>query len=144
MAGFEVSEWIARSPEEVFRFIADTSNAPKVMQSITRMEKLTDGPVAVGTRYRETRVVNGKEAQVELEVAEYTPPRVYAMRNETNGIHTVYRYIFTAERDGTRVDLACEVTAGGLKKAMVPMVVSILKKEDGDHLARLKSAVESA
>jgi hypothetical protein len=34
------------------------------------------------------------------------------------------------------------VRAGGLK-AIVPMVVSVLKKEDGDHLQRLKAALES-
>lgn len=144
MAGFEVSEWIARSPEVVFHFIADPANAARVMPSVRRMEQLTDGPVAAGTRYRETRVVNGKEAQAELEVVQYDPPRQYSMRNVTKGVETVYRYTFGAEREGTRVDLKCEVSASGLKKAVVPMVVSILKKEDGDHLARLKSAVERA
>ena len=44
--------------------------------------------------------------------------------------------------DGTRVELVCEVKAGGLKKLMLPLVVSILKKEDGDHLQRLKKALE--
>jgi len=44
--------------------------------------------------------------------------------------------------DGTRIDLTCTVSARGLKKAIVPVVVNILKKEDGDHLQQLKSAME--
>jgi hypothetical protein len=40
------------------------------------------------------------------------------------------------------VDLICEVKAGGLKKLMLPMVASILKKEDGDHLKKVKKALE--
>ena len=142
MAGFDLSEWISRSPKEVFDFISSSDNAPKVVQSVKSMVKLTEGPVLVGTRYRETRMMDGKEQHAELEVVAYEPNQKYAMKNVTEGIETVYRYTFHPEADGTRVDLVCEVKAGGLKKLMLPMVVSILKKEDGDHLQRLKKALE--
>ena len=143
MAGFDLSEWISRSPKEVFDFITSSDNAPKVVQSVKGMVKLTEGPVHVGTRYRETRLMNGKEQHAELEVVAYEPNQNYAMKNVTEGIETVYRYTFHPEADGTRVDLVCEVKAGGLKKLMLPMVVSILKKEDGDHLQRLKKVLET-
>lgn len=142
MAGFNLSEWIARPPKEVFDFITSSDNAPKVVQSVKNMVKLTEGPVRVGTRYRETRLMNGKEQSAELEVVAYEPNQKYAMKNVTEGIEIVYRYTFHPEADGTRVDLACEVKAGGLKKLMLPMVASILKKEDGDHLQKLKRALE--
>lgn len=143
MAGFEMQAWIDRSPQEVFDFITDPTNAPRVVSSVTRMEQITPGPIGVGTRYHETRLMNGKEAQAELEIARFEPPSDYAMRNETNGIETIYHYTFTPDQSGTRVDLVCQVNAGGLKKAMLPMVVSILKKEDGDHLERLKASIEA-
>jgi carbon monoxide dehydrogenase subunit G len=143
MARFEQLEWIARTPDDVFRFITDSGNAPRLMASVKRMEKLSDGPVSVGTRYRETRVMNGKEAQAELEVVTYEPPHLYSMRNVTEGFETTYHYTFKPEGEGTRVHLAGEVKAGGLKKMMIPVVVAALKKEDGDHLARLKAAVEA-
>lgn len=143
MAGFNLSEWISRSPKEVFDFIITSDNAPKVVPSVKSMVKLTEGPARLGTRYRETRLMNGREQHAELEVVAYEPNHRYAMKNVTGGIETVYRYTFQPEADGTRVDLACEVEAGGLKKLMLPMVVSILKKEDGDHLQRLKKALES-
>jgi uncharacterized protein YndB with AHSA1/START domain len=142
MAGFSLREWISRSPKEVFDFITSSDNAPKVVQSVKSMVKLSEGPVRIGTRYRETRLMNGKEQHAELEVAAYEPNQKYAMKNVTDGIETVYRYTFHPEADGTRVDLVCEVKAGGLKKFMLPLVVSILKKEDGDHLQRLKKALE--
>jgi uncharacterized protein YndB with AHSA1/START domain len=142
MAGFDLHEWISRSPKEVFDFITSPDNAPKVVQSVKSMVKLTEGPVHVGTRYRETRLMDGRERHAELEVVAYEPDQKYAMKNVTEGIETVYRYTFHPEADGTRVDLNCEVKAGGLKKLMLPMVVSILKKEDGDHLQRLKKALE--
>lgn len=142
MAGFEMSEWISRSPKEVFDFITSSDNASKVVPSVKSMVKLTEGPVRLGTRYRETRLMSGKEQYAELEVVDYEPNQKYAMKNVTAGIETVYRYTFHPEADGTRVNLVCEVKAGGLKKLMLPMVASILKKEDGDHLQKVKEALE--
>ena len=142
MAGFEMSEWISRPPQEVFDFITDSDNAPKVVPSVKSMVKLTDGPVRIGTRYRETRLMNGKEQSAELEVVAYEPNQKYAMKNVTEGIEIVYRYTFHPEAGGTRVDLVCEVKAGGLKKLVLPMVASILKREDGDHLQRVKKVLE--
>lgn len=143
MAGFKMSEWISRSSQDVFDFITSSDNAPKVVQSVKSMVKLTEGPVRVGTRYRETRTMRGKEEHAELEVVVYEPNQNYAVKNMTEGIETVYQYTFHPEANGTRVDLVCEVKAGGVKKLMLPMVVSILKKEDGDHLQRLKKVLET-
>jgi hypothetical protein len=35
-----------------------------------------------------------------------------------------------------------EVKTVGMKKLMLPLVVSILRKEDGDHLQRVKKVLE--
>ena len=86
----------------VFEFITDSNNAPKLVPSVKSSVKLTEGPPKVGTRYRETRVMGGKEQHAELEVSEYTEPERYAMRNVTDGIETVYRYRLHPERDGTQ------------------------------------------
>ena len=143
MTGFNMSEWVARPPKAVFDFITSPENAPKIVQSVTSMVKLTEGSVRVGTRYRETRLMNGKEQHAELEIVELEPTRKYAVRNVTGGIETVYRYKFEPEGDGTRVDLVCELSAGGIKKLMLPLVAAILKKEDGDHLQRVKKVLEA-
>ena len=143
MAGFKMSEWISRPPQDVFDFVTTPDNAPRVVPSVTSMVKITDGPTRVGTVLRETRVMRGKEEQAELEVVAYDPGREYGVKNLTEGIETVYRYAFHPESTGTRVDLVCEVTASGAKKLMLPMVVAVLKKEDGDHLQRVKMALET-
>ncbi|MFC5929869.1 SRPBCC family protein [Cryobacterium melibiosiphilum] len=143
MAGFSTSEWIARAPNEVFDFITNPNNAPKVMESVQSMVALTEGPLRVGTRYRETRLMRGKEERAELEVVGYEPHRRYAVKNVTEGFDTVYDYAFRAEATGTRVDLVCTVTTSGAKRLMLPVVTAVLKKEDGDHLLRLKKALDA-
>lgn len=142
MSGFEMSEWIACPPTRVFEFITDSNNAPKIVPSVKSSVKLTEGPTQVGTRYRETRLMGGKEQHAELEVKEYAEPDVYAMQNVTAGIETVYRYKLHPEGDGTRIDLVCQIKAAGIRKLMLPLVASFLKKEDGAHLQRLKQVLE--
>ena len=107
------------------------------------MVKITDGPMGVGTRLRETRLMRGKEEQAELEVVTYEPFQQFALKNVTAGIETVYRYTFHAEANGTWLDLVCEVKASGAKKLLVLLVVGELRKEDGLQLQKLAQALGS-
>ncbi|MCA9968779.1 MAG: SRPBCC family protein [Anaerolineales bacterium] len=144
MTTFELSEWIAAAPAAVFDFMTDPANAPRVIDSVQRTEKLTDGPLGAGTRLRETRIVNGQEAQTELLIEAYQPPHTYVVSAEQSGITVTYRYALRPENDGTRVQLHADVSSGGLKKLMLPLVAAVMKREDGDHLRKLKTAVEAA
>lgn len=142
MSEFELSEWINAAPESVFAVMTDPGWAPDVIKNVKQMEKLTDGPVRTGTRFRETRVVNGKEAQTELTVIACQPPRHYAVSTEQSGITVTYTYTLVPENGGTRVQLHANITGGGLKKLALPVVASIMRREDGNHLENLKTAVE--
>lgn len=142
MAGFERSEWINKTPLEIFDFITDPAQAPKVIKGVIGMEKITDGPVGAGTQFRETRLMNGKEETAVLQVVACEPGRNYSVTNVTEAIEVTYHYTFVSEKEGTRVNLTCHVSASGLKKAMVPVVTAVMKKMDGDHLERLKAVME--
>lgn len=142
MAGFKMSEWIERRPEEVFIFMTDPANASKSMHNIVKLEQVSAGPMGVGTTLRETRRVQGKEQQAELTIVRFKAPHHYAVAAEQSGITVTYHYRLIGERHGTRIDLTCEVTAKGLKKITLPLVAAIMKREDGNHLRQLKAAVE--
>jgi carbon monoxide dehydrogenase subunit G len=144
MAGFTLSTQIAATPDVVFDFMTNPDNAAKIMQNVTKMETLTPGPLGVGARYRETRRIQGKEQQTELTVVAYDPPHRYAVASEQSGIRVTYNYQLASHGQGTRIDLTADVTAGGLKKLVAPIVMAMLKKEDGGHLEQLKKAVEMA
>jgi len=142
MAGFEVTEFINRSPEEVFNFLTDSSNACKLWKDTKSIEKLTPGPLGIGTRYRGTRMLHGQELQAELEVTKYNPSNEYSVTSEMEGIKGTYHYTLRPEGEGTRIDLVVDIWAGGLKKIMVPFVSEIMLIEDTDHLKALKSAMQ--
>ncbi len=142
MNGFEFSKHIRKSPKEVFEMIANPEHGAKFIDNIKESKKITPGPIAVGTRFLETRVVNGKENQAELEVSAYDPPKHFGISTEAEGIKVEYHFYFTEEDGGTRVKWICELQASGLRKMMLPMVAAIMKKEDGDHLQKIKAVLE--
>jgi len=143
MHGFEFSEHIAASPREVFGVISDPSQATNFLENIKESTKLTEGPIAVGTTFRETRVVNKREASADLVVSAYDPDTRFGISTEAEGITVSYRYDVTPEGSGTRLNWVCELEAGGLRKMMLPMVAAIMKKEDGEHLRKLKAYLET-
>ena len=70
---FTVSKVFPAPPAEVFALFTDLDRLPARVKDITKIEWLTDGPVRVGTRYKESRVVFKKEATETFEVTAYEP-----------------------------------------------------------------------
>lgn len=143
MKSFQFSEHIARPPHEVFSVISDPRQATGFLENITDSTKLTEGPIGVGTVFRETRVVNGKESSADLLITDYEPDTHVGVGTEAEGITVTYHYRLAPDVAGTRVEWTCELQAGGLRRMMLPMVATIMKKEDGDHLQRLKAYIEA-
>ena len=143
MGSFKSDVLIAAPSERVFAALTDLANAPKLLSGVGEVQLLTPGPLGKGSRFRETRTVMGSTETVEVEISEFEPNKRYAARNEMNGIKVVYCYDVQARDSGTRVEFECQVTARGLKKLMVPIVVGVLKKTDRQHLESLKQLVES-
>ena len=142
MAGFTLNEWIDQPPQTVFNALMDEKMAPQIMHNIKSMKKKTDGDVRVGTQFQETRIVNGKEEVTDLEVVAYESPQKYGVMASQSGIDVRYFYHLTPQNGGTQIDLECVVTTTGLKKLMLPIVATVMKKEDGDHLQQIKTFFE--
>jgi hypothetical protein len=57
----------------------DLDGAAERVDGIQKLEKLTDGPVGLGTRFRETRRMFRKEAAEEMEFTAFEPGRSYGV-----------------------------------------------------------------
>ena len=142
MAGFRVNELIDRSPEEVFEYVSNFDNAPNWLPGVTGVDKITEGPVTVGTRFRETRSAAGREGRVEIEVIEYDPPHRYSTQFDQGGYQATSHYTIGAENSGARVDLVFKLRGHGLRALLTPIVSFAIKRQDKYQLADLKEAIE--
>jgi uncharacterized protein YndB with AHSA1/START domain len=142
MAGFELNERIERPVDEVWRFFVDPLNTREWMPDIVGFQKVTDGPVGLGTRYRETRRMGKGEHTVTLEITAFEERKLYAGTVEEKGVRGTYTYTFAPEGQATRVRMVADVKARGVMKLMLPLFVGMMRKQDGPQLERLKRAVE--
>ena len=101
-----VSRRVAASPERVWHVVTDVPSAATVLSDVRRVEMLSQPPYGVGTRWRETRVMFGREATEELYVTAADAPRNTVIEAESGGTH--YTTTFTIEPDGEGSTLAME------------------------------------
>jgi uncharacterized protein YndB with AHSA1/START domain len=96
---------IQAPPDAVFHAFTDLENAPRHIPAIKNIQIL-HGPaqMAKGTRWKETRVMFGKEATEIMEITEIEPPRFYAAEASSHGCLYRTTFRFTPEGSGTRID----------------------------------------
>lgn len=83
-----VGRRVQAAPEHVWAVITDLDHAAETLTQITELRRLTDGPYAIGTGWRETRRMMGRTETQELWVVENDPPR----RTVTEARHAGTRY----------------------------------------------------
>lgn len=107
MQQVEVRREVAAPPQRVWDLATDLRNAPQVLTGVDAVDVLTPGPFAVGTRWRETRTMFGRQATEEMWVTAVDPGRSYTVEAESNGMHYVSTFAFepTGDGDGTTVTL---------------------------------------
>ena len=131
----------------VFDIIADPVNYTKAVPQITKVEFLTEQNSGVGTRFRETREMRGREAATELEVTEYVKGERVRMVSDAGG--TIWDSIFTVtpaeDGRGTKLDLVMEARPHRLlARLIVPISKGIVAKAIAGDMDAVKAYLESA
>ena len=142
MAGFKRTVFINRPVAEVFDFATDLKNASRLMPGVTRAELLTDGGMRPGAKFRETRLMKGKERSAVIEVLEHRRPDVHAASAAMMGMKATYWFRFATEGAGTLVDMEADVRGNWLWKPFLGLMARTMEKEDGGYLDRLKAEME--
>lgn len=142
----QVERTIAASPATVFAAASDVNTWVEVVPAITKIELLTDGPVGVGTRFRETRKMFGKEATEEMEFLEYESPERYVLGAESHGCRYRTEFRFEPVPEGTRLvmDFGAEPLTTGAKVMAFLMKPMMRKMADmcAKDLDAIKAKVE--
>lgn len=99
-----LSTHINATQQAVFQTASDFPNAQSFIAAIDHVEMLeaaTDGsPIGVGTRFRETRTMFGRQATETMEVTEFDPPRAYTLSANSHGMQYSCRVTVLEEQPG--------------------------------------------
>ena len=147
MTSLRITKHIAAPPERVFQLSTDLDGWSERISGIVRVEKLTDGPVGVGTRFRETRVMFKKETTEEMEFTVFEPNQAYAVGAISCGCQFETRFDFVPDQGGTRVEMKMESKPlTFMAKLMSPigaLMAGSMRKLLEKDLDELKAAAES-
>lgn len=143
MADFRSNAIIKESLDVVFAYFANMSYAPEYMYKVEEVEKLTNGPIGVGTKYKETRSVRGKSIVAEIEYLSYKEKESFTRRSVSNGLAIDYHYDFSEIPEGTQVEMKVDVLVKGLMMRLTKgMLVKMIKSEDGFQVQEAKEILE--
>lgn len=70
----ELAKSVAAKPADAFAIVTNIADWPLIIRSIRDIEVLTPGPIRVGTRLREDRIMFGRDGTQELEVVTIERP----------------------------------------------------------------------
>ncbi|SRR5216683_1459005 len=131
MATIEHEIVIDRPVDVVFDFVADQSNEPYYNPHMVRSEKITAGPVRVGTQFRSAVESMGRVAEKLIECAAYDRPRLLATITTMKQGDIAYKLTFEPAASGTRMHWSGQVR---------PMLATSLS---GDVAAALREHVSA-
>jgi uncharacterized membrane protein len=139
------SRTIAAPVEAVFDCVAHIENFSHAVPDIASIEFLTQSRRGVGTRFRETRVMKGRQSTTELEVTEYDVPRRIRLVSDEGG--TIWDTVFTtaAVEGGTQLDMVMDARPHKVMAKFVnPFIGRMIAKAVEEDMNAVKVYCESA
>ena len=145
MSRTTVTRTIEAPIESVFNTVAAIEQFSEAIPHIVNVEILSEVQTGVGTRFRETRLMRGKEATTELEVTEYVENERIRLVSDAGG--TIWDTVFTVAPQDGQTELTMTMDAKAYKllpKLMNPMIKGTIKKAIEKDMDEVKAFCEGA
>ncbi len=145
MPRFEDSIVVNRPIDEVFAYITDFFNAPRVSGSgIVGLRQTSPGPLGVGSIVQGRRVVLGFETRNTFHVTEWNPPRAFAVTTEGRPFRSMdTRLSLESVGGGTRVHELVNFELQLPVKLLWPFMGPVVRRRLHASFARTKAAIEA-
>jgi uncharacterized membrane protein len=135
---------IDRPVDEVFDFVADESNEPRYNPKMRLAEKISEGPIGIGTRFRAETVSMGRAIEIVIEFTDFERPRriVEVARVPSMDIHGILT--FEPVPGGTRMRWSWSLTPRGALKLLAPVIDRMGRRQEQAIWTGLKRVLETA
>ena len=124
--------------EVAFDYLSDHGNELEWNPKCQVMDRLTDGPVAVGTRYR----AKWKSSPyVELEILAHDRPNSWTTHNG-GPIEVTFTGRLQSTPQGTMLRTEFDPTPHGWFRVLFPLFLLVIRREERANMQFLRDAVE--
>jgi uncharacterized protein YndB with AHSA1/START domain len=127
--------------EQVFAFLLDTTQLTTWQTNLIKIDKLTEGPLRLGSRFQEVRRLGKRESEIQGEIIALELNKRFETRTMTKPQVTV-SYFLDPENDGTRVKHRFVMQTSGLLRLLEPMIAKSIREENVLDFKNLKRVLE--
>ena len=142
MALLEEKLEVSRPLDEVFAFVGDFANTKHWDPGVAQAEKVTHGPIGVGTRYSLKVVFNGRELPMTYEVTAWDPPNRVVLKGEGSTVRATDEIRFEAIAAGTRISYRADVRLKGPLALAEPLFRGRFEETGKKAMAGMRAALE--
>src|SRR5215207_9692146 len=121
---------INRPVEMVFDYVADQRNEPIYNPRMLRSEKITDGPIGVGTRFRATARSGRQVVEMLIEITEYDRPWRLGSRTTMASVDVNGGLTFEPVDGATRMSWSWAVSPHGPLRMFGPVVARVGRRQE--------------
>lgn len=144
MHRISVTKQIDAPTERVFETISDIRNFSKAIADIINVEFLTEQKYGAGTKFKETRNMNGRETSTVLEVTELEENNFIRLVSDAGG--TVWDSVFRVKEKEGGTELILEMEARPYKflaKIITPLMKGFMRKALEKDMEAVKNYCEN-
>lgn len=142
MIQHEVTVHLNRPMEEVFAFLMDTDKLTSWQSNLIKIEKITQGPLRLGSRFQEVRRLGKRESEIQGEITAYEANRSFETRTLSKPQVRV-SYFLEPENGGTRVKHKFTMLTSGFMRLLEPLIAKSIREENDADFENLKRVLES-
>jgi carbon monoxide dehydrogenase subunit G len=132
---------IERTPRDVFEFVSNLENVPRWNYAIVETRKVSEGPVSVGTTYRQVRSLPSRSEET-LQVTELEPDRRFAFEGGLGPLEGTLTYELEEVGGSTRLTNSADLQARGIAKLAAPIASGRVRGAVAENLEALKRLLE--
>jgi carbon monoxide dehydrogenase subunit G len=140
----ELSIAIARSPEDVFAYLADVGNLTEWQSGVHSAEIEGGAAAAAGARFVESRTLLGKEMTTTLEIADFEPPRLFTLRALDGPALLTVRHQLAPSGDGTELRVVVEGEVKHMPGFAAGLMMRGAERQFRKDFERLKRVLEAS
>jgi hypothetical protein len=130
---------IERSPDEVFDYCTDLRREPEWNPRTRRIQKLTDGPIGLGTRYQ-GEWIRGDPMTIEL--VRFQRPTTWASVGRSRRLVATSQGQVAKRPGGARLVIRTELQPQGALRLLLPVLGPTMRRREHRNLQAIKAALE--
>jgi uncharacterized protein YndB with AHSA1/START domain len=144
MITINMTSLILRPVSDVFVFISTPENNSKWQYGSMESSQISEGRVAVGTKFSSFGHFMGRRIQTTFEVTELEANKTYGFKTVSGPIQLQTSYKFESVSRGTKVTILTRVSPGGFFKLVDPIVARAARKQFKENFSMLKTLLEAS